>query len=385
MRPRRQTSRTLKLSVCFLTLALAVVSNWNLLTSARLKPLSEPLPPQTPLVIAPNLPSDIPGGAQSATLQQAATFAWQEFFALNWPAKTGVRDTADNSKKFGDQSGPLVWHTYRSKVEIFPGNGYAKRGPHGYQNPPKSPNPPNYGYDDPPQYIYATYVGTTGVVAPCVNQVAPAQPAWINLDEVSQIALDNMLAGVLPAQPQPTNSQPQLIRFLAKANRTQYTYVAQNQYWYNNGSAPLSMAKKNFNDAIRSNPLKAPQSPYVDFPDGTIEVKAAWRQLAPTEDPSRFYMTTVRYYEKSSKGATCYREGSWALIALHIIQKTPSAPSFVFATFEQADNILLPPPISPASPCLSRMWMAISSIRLPLTRRQLPRSHTKTTHRTRRT
>jgi hypothetical protein len=32
----------------------------------------------------------------------------------------------------------------------------------------------------------------------------------------------------------------------------------------------------------------------------------------------------------------------WRLIALHIIQKTPSAPSFIYATFEQADNILLP-------------------------------------------
>ena len=28
------------------------------------------------------------------------------------------------------------------------------------------------------------------------------------------------------------------------------------------------------------------------------------------------------------------------MIALHIIQKTPSAPAFVFATFEQADNLL---------------------------------------------
>jgi hypothetical protein len=52
-------------------------------------------------------------------------------------------------------------------------------------------------------------------------------------------------------------------------------------------------------------------------------------------------VTNVRYYEQEN-GATCYREAPWALIALHIIQKTPSAPSFIYATFEQADNTLLP-------------------------------------------
>ena len=30
----------------------------------------------------------------------------------------------------------------------------------------------------------------------------------------------------------------------------------------------------------------------------------------------------------------------WGLVSLHIIQKTPSAPYFIYATFEQADNIL---------------------------------------------
>src|SRR5678815_941440 len=54
-------------------------------------------------------------------------------------------------------------------------------------------------------------------------------------------------------------------------------------------------------------------------------------------------MQTVRYYENAkptdAKGF-CYRDAKWGLVALHIIQKTPSAPYFIFATFEQADNIL---------------------------------------------
>src|SRR5262249_36144128 len=75
-------------------------------------------------------------------------------------------------------------------------------------------------------------------------------------------------------------------------------------------------------------------------PYGTMEVKAGWRLLNSTEMTSgHFHMQTVRFYENVS-GSTCYRDGTWGLVALHIIQKTPSAPYFIYATFEQADNIL---------------------------------------------
>jgi len=49
----------------------------------------------------------------------------------------------------------------------------------------------------------------------------------------------------------------------------------------------------------------------------------------------------VRFYEPA-KGSDipCFRDAIWGLVALHIIQKTPSAPYFIYATFEQADNIL---------------------------------------------
>jgi hypothetical protein len=50
----------------------------------------------------------------------------------------------------------------------------------------------------------------------------------------------------------------------------------------------------------------------------------------------------VRFYENGPDNARCYFEQKWGLIALHIIQKTPSAPAFIYATFEQADNIRQP-------------------------------------------
>jgi hypothetical protein len=123
---------------------------------------------------------------------------------------------------------------------------------------------------------------------------------------------------------------------MAKANGTEYGYVAENQYWYDTAGSPRRTARNNFISAVKTGKFP-PTSPYISFPADTFEVKAAFRPLTPAEQQGgRFYSTTVRYYEQGP----CYREDTWGLIALHIIQKTPTAPAFIYATFEQADNLL---------------------------------------------
>jgi hypothetical protein len=184
-----------------------------------------------PITISSTVPNTVPnelnpsgGGAPMATMQQAAAFAWQEFIALNWPAvnQTGgpnQRDTPDNNCRFGDPkcNGPLVWETFRSKVEIFPGQG----NPPGY--PGVVPNDPSFGYDALPSYVYGPATPGNACDTP-----PPTGTVWINLDETDQITLASMFAGVAPTQAA-GNSLPQLVRFLAKANRTEYVYVAQNK------------------------------------------------------------------------------------------------------------------------------------------------------------
>ncbi|MBV8581497.1 MAG: hypothetical protein JOZ86_12805 [Candidatus Eremiobacteraeota bacterium] len=316
--------------------------------------------PAPAITVGPIAPTELPTAAPSASLAQAATFAWQEFFALNWPAvaqtgNQGQRDTYSPSCAFGDPkcTGPLVWETFRGKVEIFPGqpNPPAPAAtPPGYPGvPPATPTPgsspdPSFGYDALPQYDYQN-----GPIPPC-GTPAPTT-AWINLDETDQITLDAMYAGAAP-QTAPGNSQPQLIRFLAKANRTEYTYVAANQWWglpNQNAtpspgvtpppySAPVGATAAYV--AANSADPPAGSTTLVSFPNGTMEVKAAWRLLGPGDDPSRFHTALARYYEQNGSGNPCYQQATFGLVALHIIQKTPSAPYFIYATFEQADNLL---------------------------------------------
>lgn len=309
-------------------------------------------------------PKDIKNGAASATLQDAGVFAWQEFIALNWPAvpQTGspnTRDYPDTNAIFGDpkysgaQGGPLVWHTFRHKVEIFPGMGQ----PHGYPGTSEIARP-DYGYDNLPQYIYkANSTPNPGNgqpwIIPANGQIpsfaslgsptpsptaSPSPVPWINLDEQSEIGLDTMFAGNGPTDPWPG----QQILFLAKANRAEYTYVAANGWW--NGSAPQAATAAYIAQATASPQSYVEPTPgsntYVAFPNNTIEVKSAWRQLTSAEASSgRFYTTNVRFYN-ANNSKVGYIDAVWGLVALHIIQKTQSAPYFIYATFSQADNLL---------------------------------------------
>jgi hypothetical protein len=273
------------------------------------------------ITVSWQVPDTLP---QNPSLADAAAFAWQEFIALNWPAvpqtgALGTRDTPDQTRLFGDTlGGPLVWHTYRSKVEIFPGTGT----PPGYTAGAAA----DYGYDSLPRYVYARPVSGGSGSTP-----------WINLDENSEIGVSRMFAGVADGAPLPTGGQ---FLYTAKANRTHYGYVAANRYFDPTVTGPVFAATANYVATNRASPPPETAG-LASFPYGTIETKAAWRQLTSAEVASgRFYQTRVRYYEATSSGDTVAVDTVFGLAALHIIQKTAAQPFFVFATFEQADNLL---------------------------------------------
>lgn len=284
--------------------------------------------------IVSGFPADIPGGASCATLTDAAQFAWKEFIALNWPAVARIdnaqpRDTADPSQLFGNPgfTGPLVWHTFRGKVEIFPGQGE----PPGYN----ANESDDYGYDARPAYNYK-------IPITAYRGIAYGPTPWINLDENSQIGLNQIYAGILSPNVKSDDAQ---ILFMAKANRKEYAYVAANQLLggvSDKRVAGIFEATAKYISDHGDDPLP-PCSGLICLPYGSVEVKAAWRRLTASERASgRFYTTRVRYYVKGD-GAdtkTYYVDDDFGLIGLHIIQKTSSAPYFIYATFEQADNIL---------------------------------------------
>jgi len=292
--------------------------------------------------ISPVIPADVPGGAPHADLATDARFAWGEFIALNWPA-TGVRrDEADPQRPFGSAGGPVVWETFRTNGEIYPPGGSATNKPHGF-----APADPSYGYDAPPEYRYAVNAERPdGLVPPCDAKSSNDTPAaWVNLDATTQLGYAHLYTGLLGDKA----GSDTVFRYTSKANRTMYRYVASKQFWYGwsmpistappASDTPLYVAAYNFAVAVKDGFPKDGEyrTNRVDFPNGTIEIKAGFRRLTDKEKASgRWYQTRVRWYEPAGK-TQCWREDVWGLAALHIMQKTETAPAFTYATFEQAD------------------------------------------------
>jgi parallel beta-helix repeat protein len=318
------------------------------------------------ITVSPNPPVEV---SDPTNLSIAAAFAWNEFIALTWPAlpqgENGPngqpifpRGQPDTSLKYGDpgKTGQVVWETFRHKTEVFPGQG----NPNGY-DPTKRP----YGFDSKPDYVYASGSGvpTSGEIPPLYSNWNPPFPPFNNLDEATQITLDAMYAGA--ADPSPNASQnvneKERILFEAKVNQVLYEYDAQpmtssdgSTYNYFQTDNPIVIniktnslnyvtSGKNKPNPYFSLPVSDPQAGKV----GSMEIKASFRRLTPAEASSqRYYTAVVRYYHKDASGTLTYVDSNepevnevWGLTSLHIIQKTPNAPTFVYATFSQIDNI----------------------------------------------
>jgi hypothetical protein len=330
---------------------LAAVIGVKLAYPEPVKSVNAQVPTITVTPLTPNFDVQDP-----TNLQEAAYFAWQEFIALTWPAPAqgptafprGV-PLADGSVKYGESgpTGQVVFETFRHKVEVFPGTG----APNGYDKAKG-----DLGFSSIPSYTYAS-----GQIPPAPGIKIPAIPPYDNLDEVTQITTNSMYAGVVDPHPNmggnSQTDQSEKILFQAKVNETHYNYVASNMYWGSDVNPNLGNILFNSGQFVQTGDSKTYPPPYMNLPPsdpankklGTIEIKTAWRRLNPKEDPKKFYTARVRYYVGTINNGNPTITGfvdsdqvgeTWGLVALHIIQKTPNAPSFIYATFGHINNIV---------------------------------------------
>ena len=331
-------------------------------------------------------------------LQRLAIFAWQEFIALNWPSiykqSDPIRGRADTSQSALDftqfNSTPLVWQTYKHRVEIYPqGIYHPNNNTHSY---------PAYqtSFDSVPFYRYRKGVNRTPVIPQC-GVYDPTTMTWStiantdiskitllnNLDETSEINLATMFVDGDPDAPgnsPPTGTplwmnlptQPRRFIYQAKANRSMFDYVVNNNYYNTDVRTPAqqrtySAVREDGQGGNSSCPKTAVGESQVCFPhgnnnskeEGNILIKATWRELTLTEFNSGRFVTAeiIRYRNAKPNfippplGGTlplCYEIVAaeptattmpYGLAGLHIIHKTVNYPTYVFATFEQVDNL----------------------------------------------
>jgi len=257
-------------------------------------------------------PVDIyrPGGGHGPRHVDLAIFAWLEFIALSAPVSTDSRGDVDNrgipggsfaDSGSGSGGGVLVWESYAHRAEVFPHEPNVGAGGAVSANAP-----PQAFNENPPVYYYQSNVDNLNQYA-----VVPDKNEFNNLDEGSQIGMNEIFYPNADSE-----GEAYQILFEAKANEVMSNYTRDHQ----------------------SNPL-ALEIP-ANFTAGTIETKAAWisTDAIAEEDLHRYWTSEAVYYEVDEMtGEFDPQTGTFALLGLHIIHKTPNYPTFIFATFEHED------------------------------------------------
>lgn len=242
-------------------------------------------------------PTDLVANANST---QLANYAWRLFIASMQNTTATLQDgssraTASSSTNFIDSgnansfSNPLVFESLYHRTEAFP-----------YYT--SSSQKPALSIGTVPTYY--TYYTDESTGNPVAYTVTGQQ--YVNLDETNEIGQNFLYY-------QNSNDPDFPVLFMAKVNAAETNYVYNKQ-------APSSSSS-------------------FQFPNNVLEVKSAWRRVQDIKnsDPSDYHQAQATYYEAGSDGVPHPVSEKFALIGIHIIQKTANYQQFIFSTFEHVN------------------------------------------------
>jgi cytochrome c len=249
--------------------------------------------PLEPPQISCDLPIDVDGALQQPNLnvrQRAADiFSWQDFLALNWPMHASYRGQPDAHKRISDP-GPRVWETWKEAYEVCLPTG-----------------------DEPPPWNSPQQMPEGCGDADVSKVLSRRQKVDDVIDEKLQpTGADKTLPATL------TDQKGRLVRYEIRLNEVLFDYIR---------------AHKLYNGAIQA------AANAVRFPSGSMLIKAAWRELEAQEEPL-FHTISACVCETTNDGfPTDCGPKRMGLVGLHIMHKTPSAPQWVWSTFEHVNNV----------------------------------------------
>jgi len=281
-----------------------------------------------PQLISYELPADLDS---NATEQELATFAWREFFALNWSSswsKNQNRTTPDTLWDFatsGTQPDLAVWETYIHRTELRPASGERIKD--------LSKGKPSY-----------SFVDSTMIITNSIN----LNDYWNVLDEDNEIGSAYVFA----------NKNESEVLYMAKTNLVEYNYLKKffPQDAQLSAAADritglskqqrlshfLSMSKADMcaSDSLSGKGLICLPCGNQSTKDaGILEIKLAFKKLDPQhDDTTRFLTKSVVVFKADSATNKIKAEAQvFGLIGMHIIHKTQNYPAFIFASWEQVD------------------------------------------------
>lgn len=235
---------------------------------------------------------EIPATFQDNPIDFFDDFSWRSFIAMVWPAKANERGVPDPAQTVATSGVPLVFETYKAEWEVF------------------QPNPASL---------------PDGVAPSPWNSYAGANPAGRNSINFGEFVLAQFSKFGVIAQ-----TSEEFHRFAGPIIAMNNTYIRYATA-YNRLAFDDIVAKRLY----LASSLGTPAKPVV-FSNAAITVKSAWMDMQGVKNPGRFYVRKAIAVNLETGVA---EERDFGLIGLHIVQKTPNRPQWVWSTFEHVDNV----------------------------------------------
>lgn len=252
---------------------------------------ADPVPnPPVPRIDAPSVPADvcIPAGFAGNPIAFFDDYSWRTFIAMVWPAKQGQHGVSDGSQSIDAANRTVVFETFKADWEVFQPGGTAPS-------------------------TWESFEGKNPCGGSSINPGDLVLASFSKFGNLGQAGFGDLI-GPLVAQ------NRTYVRYLTAFNEVEFKQIlGQKLFW-----------KENLNN--------------VSFPSGALDVKSAWVDMANIPHPERYYTRTALVLDPQT--GTCSKRAV-GLIGLHIAQKTPSRPQWIWSSFEQVDNV---PPADAGAP-----------------------------------
>ncbi|EPX62237.1 Cytochrome c family protein [Cystobacter fuscus DSM 2262] len=254
----------------------------------------------------PGIPPDM---SRVSSQLDANCFAWAEFISLNWPS-AAMGGTADAFFGTPGDLGSVQWQTFMSKQQLFPPEG---------GTPPPWGTPPSISEDCLAEANVSSQQARSMLALNVVskfetqftsgsgNQAFPlALPSWLGAAHGTNVWYD------------------------VRVSQPEYAYIV-DEGLYNAANQQALV------DGGTGRPLVNPMGSRQANTIGSLELKAAWMEVPNPADGrwNAYKLSPAVVVEPTTQKC---RATTVALVGFHIVHKTVSQPTWIWATFEHVNN-----------------------------------------------
>ncbi|MGC4102442.1 hypothetical protein [Ferruginibacter sp.] len=233
--------------------------------------------------------------------------SWQMFISLNWPVDEHGKPMPEIS-----DTGHRVWEKWKESYEIFREDGSRPQGWASATELPEELQSKMKGKEDA-EVLFRTSK-FPAFEEDKWKRTGKGRSVNMPEDEVDQ-------AFTAPIWDQNGN----IIRYEIRLNKLGVDYIISNELYNLDGQ--ISFSKMGKTVSFPSGSRKT---------EGVIELKFAWKIIVPGKDFEERYFTKPAWV-LNTKGEL--EKVTVGLVGMHIAAKTSSSPQWIWATFEQVDNV----------------------------------------------